>query len=420
MRILKNGIFLIGLLVFAGLSSYGQKVYFIYLQTENQQPFFARVNEKTLNSSAAGYLILPNLRDSSYDIHIGFPGNQWPEQQFQVNMNKRDHGFLIKNFSDQGWGLFNLQTLAVTMPSKGKTDIVIKKEKRETSDFTDLLAKAADDSTLKEKPVIVKTIEEKPVITSSSDKPNKKDSIVVENPEQVSEKQAGELTKEKEVSEVKDSVKITEAKEILPANTDSVTLKDQPEVIEEKKAESEYKKSKVKLVSESSTTQGFSLTFFDIYPDGKTDTIRIQIPPQTGKAIKSDDKPDEQETFNLIPADSVSKKVQGGSQSEETKITRKNVCTNTATEDDFFRLRKNMASETGVENMLNEARKAFRNKCYTTFQIRNLSTLFLTDESKYRFFDTAYSFSADEEKYADLISELKDEYYITRFRAMLR
>ena len=44
-------------LFFASASLNAQKVYFIYLQTDNQQPFYARMGEKIYNSTTAGYLI---------------------------------------------------------------------------------------------------------------------------------------------------------------------------------------------------------------------------------------------------------------------------------------------------------------------------------------------------------------------------
>src|SRR5688572_31698653 len=91
--------------------TFAQKVYFIYLETESQQPFFARINDQTYNSSSSGFLILSNLRDSSYTIKIGFPQNKWPEQQFTIPVKSKDRGYLLKNFGEKGWGLFDLQTL---------------------------------------------------------------------------------------------------------------------------------------------------------------------------------------------------------------------------------------------------------------------------------------------------------------------
>jgi hypothetical protein len=70
--------------------------------------------------------------------------------------------------------------------------------------------------------------------------------------------------------------------------------------------------------------------------------------------------------------------------------------------------------------MIAEAKKVFRSKCFSTQQIRNLGALFLTDEGRYKFFDAAYNFVSDAVNFPSLQSELKEEYYINRFKAMLR
>jgi hypothetical protein len=95
-------------------------------------------------------------------------------------------------------------------------------------------------------------------------------------------------------------------------------------------------------------------------------------------------------------------------------------CKDFATNEDFLRLRKKMAAENGVDNMLKIAKKYFRTKCFSTEQIKNLSYLFLTDEGKYMFFDDAYAFTSDSDQYQILQSQFKDAYYLNRFKAMIR
>ena len=151
-------------LLFVTSSIKAQKVYFIYLQTDSQQPFYARLGEKIFNSTPSGYLILSNLRDSLYSVNIGIQGSQGPDQPYSIAINRKDQGFLIKNLGEKGWGLFNLTSMAVIMPTSTPVSAVqaVKTEKREDNAFTNLLAKAADDSTIKEKPIIEKTVEKKP------------------------------------------------------------------------------------------------------------------------------------------------------------------------------------------------------------------------------------------------------------------
>lgn len=79
-----------------------------------------------------------------------------------------------------------------------------------------------------------------------------------------------------------------------------------------------------------------------------------------------------------------------------------------------------MAAQKTDENMIVVAKKSFINKCFSTEQISNLSVLFLKDDGKYNFFDAAYPHVSDTGKFDNLVSRLSDEYYITRFKAMLR
>jgi len=402
--------------LFISVFAFAQKVYFVYLQNEGHEPFFVRMNNKIYSSSSSGYLILSKLRDSSYNVNIGFPANQWPEQKFSFTVNKKDQGFLLKNFNEREWGLFDMQTMTVQMAAGNSEKDAIKTEKKEVNTFTEMLSKAADDSTLKEKPVLVKT-EEKKVEE-------------IKQPEEKKDEPKQELKKEDIVIEKKEEIKPTEKKE-----EPVVEIKEQPvlnpvtkqidslELVTENKpenkpAEGAYEKSTVKRRSESSTTEGFGLIFVDIYPGGETDTIRILIPNnnriETIEEIKQEDK-------EVKPVDTV-QNLESIRKSVESNpvLFKKNTCKAIAVEDDFFKLRKKMAGVSSDDNMIVEARKVFRVKCFTTQQVRNLSLLFLEDEGKYKFFDAAYNYISDAENFASLQSELQGDYFINRFKAMLR
>ncbi len=88
-------------------------------------------------------------------------------------------------------------------------------------------------------------------------------------------------------------------------------------------------------------------------------------------------------------------------------------------ENDFFTLRKQMAAEIGDDKMVEEARKYFKAKCFSTIQLKNLSALFLDDGGKYKFFDAAYPFVTDMENFRSLQSELKDQGFVNRFKALV-
>ena len=140
------------------------------------------------------------------------------------------------------------------------------------------------------------------------------------------------------------------------------------------------------------------------------------IQPDTKKATPVQSNQEEKKFLDIPPVDSVA---------VEKDVTQKaavksNSCKAVAVEDDFFKLRKRMAAANNDDAMITEAKKTFKTKCFSTTQVRNLSALFLTDESKYKFFDAAYQYVSDLENFSTLQSALKDEYFINRFKAMIR
>src|SRR4051812_5482242 len=94
------------------LATFSQQQYFLYFQAEVQHPFYARINEKVYSSSNTGYLIIPKLDDSRYEVVIGFPRNLYPEQHFQITLDKKDKGFQLISSPGKGWMLVNLQNQA--------------------------------------------------------------------------------------------------------------------------------------------------------------------------------------------------------------------------------------------------------------------------------------------------------------------
>ena len=399
------------------------------------------MGEKIYNSTTAGYLILSNLRDSVYSVNIGIQGSEVADQPYSVTVNKKDQGFLIKNFGDKGWGLFNITSMVTIMPQSKPVNSAqtVKTEKREDNAFTNLLAKAADDSTIKEKPIVEKPVEKKAETTASNTE--KKEEVKEIAPSSQSEIKNGVPSSQSEIKNgiivapvvIKEEPKIDaqESKNAAQIKEDSIAaakakeeeLLKQEELrkqdsIEKAKTqttiEGEYKRSVVKLKSESSTTTGIGLVFLDILSDQVTDTIRVLIQPDTKKVAPVQSNQEEKKFLDIPPADSVA--VEKGA----TQTTAKsNNCKAVAVEDDFFKLRKRMAGANNDDAMIAEAKKAFKTKCFSTTQVRNLSALFLTDESKYKFFDAAYQYVSDLENFSTLQSTLKDEYFINRFKAMI-
>jgi hypothetical protein len=498
-----------------------QKIYFVYLQTENNDPFFVRIDDKLYSSSSSGYLILPRLKDSTYHFRLGFPGKD-VDLDFSTIINKKDHGYLVRNFGDKGWGLFDLQSLSIQMSTtklKGTAD-VNKGGDSQVDAFTELLSKAADDPSLKQNVVLVKEEEKKPVAVATVEKEEKKpdvtEAVIKEEKKLETNTQASAKQPEKK------SDAVDKASDQKPGITTAVADQKKPEpnaadnksdeknmvaigaasekqndstAIAEPK-ENGYKKSLVTKISSADTREGLESVFVD-EQNGNKDTIRILIPTGNKDAVAKDESKTDstKDTRKFLEIDSKAKqpgtvdneaknqsikwwpfgkkkdtqttktpsqtKAQPTTKSEEHKkwnpfAKKKDTLTKTpsqaktqpttksaepkkwnpfasknktavaagkkcetAAHEDFLKLRRRMAEKTNDDAMLEEARKYFKEKCFSTEQIKNLSSMFLSNAGKYNFFELAHNNVTDKENFLSLQSELKDEYYVSRFKTLV-
>jgi hypothetical protein len=184
--------------------------------------------------------------------------------------------------------------------------------------------------------------------------------------------------------------------------------------------EATFKRSVVKKHSESSTSEGFGLVFFDTY-DGVQDTVRLLIPNPPIIFKESGQNDTTAVAKDFIHVDDLKKETEAAPPivvAVKGDAAVKTQCKSVATGNDFFKLRKNMASENSDDAMVAQAKKFFKTKCFTTEQLKNLSALFLTSAGKYEFFDAAYGHVSDQQNFSSLESEIKDDYYLKRFRAL--
>jgi Domain of unknown function (DUF4476) len=388
-------------LFFFPLFSRAQQDHFVYLQTENSVPFYIKAENKIMRSSSAGYLIISKLKDGDYKMIIGSPKNEWPEQLVSYKVDKKDAGYIIKNFGDKGLGLFNLQNHNVVMAES----VIANKNKQVSQNnddaFSNMLADVVNDSTIKQKDVAIEPTPEKAVVKEE-------------------EKELKEEVKEKN-TEIVEQPKQAEIKTTDQAGTAVLTG------------------SVIKRQLRKKRKDGIELVYVDEY-ENKKDTIRIFIPADKSEDVKKEDTVVQKnseitvsaDTVHLIPVEPQKQVVTDQkpppqpvfideSKNEKTSSPGINSdCKAYATEEDFFKLRKKMAAEKNDESMVNVAKKIFKSKCFSTDQIKNLSNLFLNDEGRYSFFDTAYPYLSDSATFSTLESQLSDPYYITRFKAMIR
>lgn len=409
---MKRVVLCLGLMLWVSLVS-AQRRWFLYLQSEHEQPFFIKMNDQVYSAAASGYLILSQLTDSSYTFGVGFPQARWPEQRFTIDIRQGDKGYLLKNLPEKGWGLFDLQTAQLIMSASNASGGVKMEKIPSVSPFTEKLAKASSDSTLKYRVVVEKTAapkqERKPEAVSEPVK--QPEPVAVKEPEikepEIKEAPSREVTaagddeerakaetakkpvaEEPKVDSVKETVKTPDG-EIKPAPVATP-------------AEA-FTAGAVRYAGKEETKDGTVATYEEQDETGKWVTVRILIPPAR----------------QLFRAEPVVEERREETPSQKAEV-KKNECKNVAGESDFLKLRRKMAAANSDDGMIAEARKYYKNKCFTTQQLRDLSSLFLSPAGKYNFFDASYGSVSDPAAFASLESEIRDPYYVKRFQAMLR
>ena len=444
-------LFFISIMIAFACAGKAQQVHFVYLQTDNGQPFYVKINNKLISSSSEGYVILPDLKDGDYQLVVGFPKKEFPEENFMLPIDKKNEGFLLKNFEEKGWQLFNLQTLALIEGTNEKA--VAKEETKDVDPFSAMLANVVKDSSILQDHTVAKA-PVNAVDTSTVD---------VEEPTTNSdtlssvELQAHEIVPQISPRNVDTSVAVSKEINTIADTSSSVAVEEN---------------SVISMILNKEDQEGLQRIYQD-KSEGH-DTIRIFFPADktiqpvavdqdsAEKNIAKNTMPDptppvgNNSEFTITPTivpgrdpnissavndtnnasipdssnDTSQDQNTQRSKSQEARIillpkevTSSKVnsdCKDFATNEDFLRLRKKMASEDNTEDMIKVAKKYLKAKCYSTEQIKDLSYLFLEDKGKYLFFDAAYPFTSDSDQYQTLQSQLTDQYYLNRFKAMIR
>jgi hypothetical protein len=127
---MKKNILFTSLFILFTLCLYAQQNHFIYIQADNKQPFYIKLKDKIYSSSSSGYIILSKLIEDNYNVTIGFPKNEWPEQKIPIQVQKKDLGFMLKNFEEKGWGLVDMNNYEIVYNTTQTTqnNSVVKQE----------------------------------------------------------------------------------------------------------------------------------------------------------------------------------------------------------------------------------------------------------------------------------------------------
>lgn len=274
------------LLIFS-LKIYGQSDnnHFIYIQAKNKQPFYVILNKKVYSSSTIGYLIIPKLKNGSYTLKIGYPKQSIPEKEFDCAVNDADVGYSLQKNDNGELGLLDLQSqkfiassgdndvdnanvavnnsenVAQNSSSNIVGEVTAVSKKKSSSAFGDMLSSVANDSTLKQTPVVEQPKQDAESIVTETAIPNTSDTDFGKDPK-------------KDAQAV---IASNNEKHLKPANVDA--------------GDQTYGVIKS---SENNASDGKQMTFV-LFNSRSTDTVQIMIP---GTQTQSDNLPSTQPADN--------------------------------------------------------------------------------------------------------------------------
>ncbi|MGL6269350.1 MAG: DUF4476 domain-containing protein [Chitinophagaceae bacterium] len=402
-----------------------QHHHFFYIQSDQQQPFYIKLGSDILNSSSAGFLIIPKLKDSAFDMIVGFPKDQFPEYRFKIAQVKKDRGMNLKNFEEKGWGLFDLQTLEIMMGEK-----IIREEPKKatlpqpiTKDgFTVALASVIDDPGLMATQLVLiepaTNTMAKNTVDVKENQPLKK---VAESPKVpvipapvIIHKEAEKMLSTDSVNASEIVLEKTELTEKNNADTTFIKFIEQ----RDKPADVSISQiSQVGKISEQLSDAFLELVFTDMDTAGKADTIRVSLVRDMPKRIPVDISITENRETAIVP---VTESATERNITPAGNINKRSVCKQVASDKDLAALRKRMVPLKDEDDMVAMALKDFKTKCYTSEQVRNISFVFVRDEGRYKLLDAAYPYVYDPDNFISLESLLSDSYFIHRFKALLK
>ncbi len=388
------------LLVLGGSLSFGkcyaQQQHFIYLQSENKQPFYIKIDNKVFSSTSSGYAIVSKLSKGQTQMQVGFPKNEFPPQTLNIDVAD-NAGYILKNFVEDGWGIMNLQTMQVSY-SNGKPG------KNSTAENTKLAVnsvknKVDDNLNQQQEGSVQNTM----LIPADNAIPEKKDrkAAVSGKPlnENVVSASAYVITKTKEENKPTGYVAVYKIK-----GTGSVEYVD---VVIEIEPGSGNESSAKKQVAEKNVEQSVS-SKIENKQTGNEKFLEIELP--NPNSSRENGNVTNGEESNESPAEPVN---------AASELRFNSDCAAEAVDDDFFSVRKLMAAKRTDTGMREVALKAFRKKCFSAVQIKGLGVLMSSEESLLTFFQQAYPFVKDPQNYKDLEGGLSNPENKAKFRSFL-
>ena len=304
---------------------WAQGNYYIYLQTEDGRPFYAKSGAKIFESSGNGYLIIPDLTGQESEFTIGFPDQPGIEWKFKCSTEENDQAYILRtskknkplelSILKQGK---NITGTKVVVEQSQKSAVSEKKATGIVSDdtFSSMLAQVVSDPTIRQQPVIIPKPGDSLNIVKVIIQDSAKTSIAttITKPPEIkkdvkSEADSNEVIKVNTIPavsvintnkpETKPTVGLTKKHDSIETKTKAVTdtpkvnnaslqeIKEEKQLIPALKTQdtpiAEMKNTivtsaNIKRTLQRKSKEGIELIYIDELSDGSKDTIRILIP----------------------------------------------------------------------------------------------------------------------------------------------
>jgi hypothetical protein len=421
---MRQSVKLFTFLIFFCMNCFGvkaQQKHFIYVQSEDKQPFAVVLGGKVYSSSDYGYVIIPKLTDSTYKFTVSFPMNKFPDQIFTCTVSKKDAGYALKNETD-GWVLQNMQTQKLLV---NNTAAVAQKNA-----FGDMLSDVVNDSLLTKNTALQKPADTIKTVTDTIAEMQAPIDTIAENsissitdstnkPEKISESKLDTGTSMLFVDKTQNGVDTINVFVPAEKNNDSVITAQQS--LPDTATSSSILPA---IPINTDTLQNNNVTSSASQKNSDTSALENstannkETQDTTTHAVSNPFYKPEQNANNIV----INSAATATNETSAVNVsnTVKQDCGNMVSDDDLNKLKRKMFIQKSDDGMIQYAVKFVGKKCITTDQVKLLGELFSSDDGRYTLYDALYKYVYDYGNYATLITQILDPYYKKRFAAMLR
>jgi hypothetical protein len=135
--------------LFGVLALEAQESGYLYIESENGQPFYVRSKDSLYLSAPEGFLILAPLTGIKGDLVLGFPGQAAAAFVFTIPNSGIESGWLLRSVNGEGWRLYDYRLdELVNIRRLGRAENRFSGMQKRTDAFALQLSKVVNDTAI--------------------------------------------------------------------------------------------------------------------------------------------------------------------------------------------------------------------------------------------------------------------------------